>query len=478
MLSLLLILVPLIAATVILATRQSKMMAFIAAMVEVGLVLYITTQFNPSAGQQFSYSIPWISALNINFALGIDGISMLLLLLTSLAVPLIVLSTFDKGFNNVSLFYALVLMMQAFLMGVFLARDLFVFYFFFEAALIPVYFLATGWGGENRIRVMFKFFIYTVFGSLFMLLAFIYVYSKAGSSSFDVLYGGYLNSLEQSFVFGALFLAFAIKMPVFPFHTWQPDTYTEAPTTATMLLAGIMLKMGVYGLIQILLPLVPYGMKEWGYIAITLSVIGIIYGSMIAIRQRDYKRLIAYSSFAHVGLMAAGVLSLSKEGVQGAMIQMLAHGFNVIGLFFIAEIIYNRTKVRELAKLGGITQNAGKLTVYFTIIMLGSVALPLTNGFIGEFMLLFGVWQYNQLLALSAGFTIILGAVYMLKFYQKSLFGEKNNYTSNFTDVNVTESAVLLPIAALVIIMGISPQIFLNISEPAVIALINKININ
>jgi NADH-quinone oxidoreductase subunit M len=361
--------------------------------------------------------------------------------------------------------------MEAALIGVFTATDAFLFYFFFEAALIPVYFLAARWGGENRLQITFKFFIYTIFGSLFMLVALVYLYLQTPgehTSAIEALYNVELSSTAQTWVFWAFFIAFAIKMPLFPFHTWQPDTYTESPTQATMLLSGIMLKMGVYGLIRLLLPIVPDAVGIWGCTAIVLSVIGIIYGSVIAIRQRDMKRLVAYSSFAHVGLMAAGIFTLSLNGLQGAIIQMLAHGINVVGLFFIIDIIYDRTGTRYLDQLGGITQSTPKLTVVFMILLLGSVGLPLTNGFVGEFLLLSSVFSYSGWLGALAGTTIILGSVYMIRLFQKSMFGSTNFCTSSVEDLRLTESLVFIPLVILVFWIGVFPTTFMKMTEPSV----------
>jgi NADH-quinone oxidoreductase subunit M len=362
-------------------------------------------------------------------------------------------------------------MMQAALVGVFVAKDAFLFYFFFEVALVPVYFIAALWGGANRIRITLKFFIYTLFGSLFMLLALVFLYYQTpGTHTSDItaFYDLVLSQEQQNLVFGAFFIAFAIKMPLFPFHTWQPDTYTESPTPATMLMSGIMLKMGTYGLIRFLMPIVPLGLDQWGSVAMVLAIIGIVYGSVIAIQQKDMKRLIAYSSFAHVGLMAAGIFSQTLNGMQGSLIQMLAHGINVVGLFFCVQIIFTRTRSRELEKLGGITQNAPNFSIYFMILMLGSVALPLTNGFIGEFLLLQGVYQYNYWLGILAGTTIILGAVYMLRMFQKAMFGQQSSLTATFTDLDFSEKAVLLPLAILVLALGVYPNFLLKLTEPAV----------
>ena len=473
MLTLLLILIPAVAALLLplFSGTAARNVAFAAALAELAVALYAITQFVPTAGTQFGFDYAWLPSLGVRFSGGMDGISMLLVLLTTVLVPLIVLSTFGQTYGNNSAFYALMLLMEAALVGVFTALDAFAFYLFWEAALIPVYFLAAIWGGEKRIAITFKFFIYTVFGSLFMLLALVFLYLQTPgthSSAIADIYAVVLSSETQSWVFWALFVAFAIKMPIFPFHTWQPDTYTESPAPATMLLSGIMLKMGIYGVLRWLLPIVPDGVAEWRTVVILLSVIGIVYGSIIAIQQKDLKKLFAYSSFAHVGLMSAGVFSLTLKGMQGAVIQMLAHGINVVGLFFVAEIIQRRLRTRDIDRMGGITQNTPALTVFFMILMLGSVALPLTNGFVGEFMLLAGVYEFNHWYGAVAGLTIILGAVYMLKMFQGVMFGEQNNWTEKVTDITATEAAVLLPLAVLVIWMGVAPAPFLQLTEPAV----------
>ena len=473
MLTLLLILLPIAAGllTFLIGERAAKSVALIGGLAELALAVVVWMQFDPSSGTQFAFRYNWLSAGSISFAGGIDGISMLLVLLTTFLTPLIILSAFGHSYKNSAAFYSLILLMEGALIGVFTATDAFLFYLFFEAALIPVYFLAAVWGGENRLKVTIKFFIYTIFGSLFMFVALVYLYYQtpgAHSSDIQAFYQLQLSAQTQGFIFWAFFIAFAIKMPLFPFHTWQPDTYTESPTPATMLLSGIMLKMGVYGLIRLLLPIVPDGVASWGMLAVILSVIGIIYGSIIAIQQSDMKRLIAYSSFAHVGLMAAGVFSYSENGLQGAMIQMLAHGINVVGLFFIIDIIYARTKTRYLDQLGGISQTSPHLSVYFMILLLGSVALPLTNGFVGEFLLLSSVFQYNAWLGAIAGLTIILGSVYMLRLFQKAMFGPKSKWVEGFFDLTLNERAVLIPLVVMVFWIGIYPNTFLKISEPAI----------
>jgi len=410
MLTLLLIFFPLAAALVLFLFRpqQAKVIALIAALIELVLSLVVAAQFNKTeVAPQFTVDVPWITSMGLNFAVAIDGISLLLVLLTTVLVPLIVLSSFSHTYEKPSSFYGLILTMQMALIGVFVARDGLLFYLFWEVALIPIYFICLIWGGEDRGRITFKFFVYTLAGSLFMLVGLVYLYFHTpGSHTFaiDALYeaGRSLTATEQSLLFWALFVAFAIKMPVFPFHTWQPDTYTVSPVQGTMLLSGIMLKMGIYGVIRWLIPVVPGGVAQWGMTAVIISVIGIIYASCIAIVQKDFKRLIAYSSIAHVGLISAGIFTLNAIGIQGAMIQMVSHGIIVFALFYIIEIIFERTKTRTLAELGGIRNVAPILATVFVITMLGSVALPFTSGFVGEFLLINAVFQYQAVLGASS----------------------------------------------------------------------------
>ncbi|WP_089320202.1 complex I subunit 4 family protein [Pontibacter ummariensis] len=482
MLTALLLLWPALAALLVLLIKGpgAKKVAFVAALAEFALALVATSYFNiENGGIQLALSIPWVESAGIRFSIGMDGISLLMVLLTTFLVPLIVLSSFKHDYENPNAFYALILFMQTGLIGVFMALDAFLFYFFWEVALIPIYFIAALWGGENRIKVTFKFFVYTIFGSLFMLAAFVYLYLQTPGTHSSDLFAFYqlqLDASTQGWIFWFLFIAFAIKMPVFPFHTWQPDTYTESPTQATMLLSGIMLKMGIYGVLRWLLPVVPYGVSEWAEFVLIISIIGIVYASIIAIRQRDLKRLIAYSSIAHVGLIAAGIFTLNEQGLQGGVIQMLSHGINVVGLFFIIDIIFSRTKTREITSLGGITQNAKTLSIFFMILLLGSIALPLTNGFVGEFLLLSGVFQYNGWFGAVAGLTIILGAVYMLRMFQGVMFGPKSPVTEAFTDLTFNEKAVLIPLVIMVFWIGLFPGTFLSISEPAVGQLLSIIN--
>lgn len=472
--------IPLIAALVILVAGKSAARGLAGAFSLVSLLVtvYLYLNFVPDASTQYLVNLAWIPQFGIQFKAGVDGISMLMLLLTNILIPLIILSSFKQDIKDQSAFYALILFMQSGLLLVFTALDAFLFYVGWEIALIPVYFICALWGGPNRIRVNLKFFIYTIAGSLLMLLAIIYLHLQTPGNSYDLaeFYKLELDSATQSWIFWTFFIAFAIKMPVFPFHTWQPDTYTEAPTAGTMLLSGIMLKMGIYGVIRWLIPVAPLGFSAWGETALILSIIGVVYASIIAFTQNDIKRLIAYSSIAHVGLISAGIFAWNVQGVQGAIIQMLNHGINVVGMFFIADIIIRRMNTRELSDMGGIAKPAPVLAITFLIVLLGTVALPLTNGFVGEFLLLMGVFNYNIVYSAVAGLTIILGAVYMLRMYQKVMLGGVNVRTSAFADLDTTEKSVLIIISILIIFIGVYPQPFLNISESAVINLLDQVN--
>jgi NADH-quinone oxidoreductase subunit M len=478
MITVALIFFPLVAALAMLfiSREKAEITAFFLALAELGLFGYAAMQFtsNPAA---LAMDVKWLP-FGAHFAVSMDGISFLMVLLTTLLMPLIITASSVGYYSN--RFYSLVFLMQMALVGVFTAMDGFLFYIFWELALIPIYFICLIWGGEHRGRITFKFFVYTLAGSLVMLAGLLFVYLHTpGDHSFLIrdLYaaGRELSPEQQGWVFWAIFVAFAIKMPVFPFHTWQPDTYVTAPTAGTMLLSGIMLKMGTYGVLRWLLPIAPKGWQMWGDTAMILSIIGIVYASLIALYQKDFKRLIAYSSIAHVGLISAGIFALNTEGVTGGLVQMVAHGINVVGLFFIADILVERTQTRDITALGGIRSVAPKFALYFLIILLGSVALPLTNGFVGEFLLINGIYQHNFWMAAIAGLTVILGAVYMLRSYQSIMLGETKPLTEKFADMDTNEITVLLTVSALVIILGVFPKPLLDIAAPAVEALLREV---
>lgn len=472
MITLLLLFVPLVASLACLLFDKAKVKVFAlgTSLINLGIMIYAFTLFKSDMSYQFIVDYWWVKDLGISFKLGLDGISILLVALTNFLIPLIILSSFRIDYKNANAFYSLILFMQFALIGVFAALDGFLFYIFWELALIPIYFICLFWGGEDRVRITLKFFIYTLAGSLLMLIGLIYIYLQTpGVHSFDIniLYSTALSSADQSWLFWCFFIAFAIKIPIFPLHSWQADTYTDSPTQGTMLLSGIMLKMGLYGLIRWMIPFLPEGLAQWGNTAMILSIIGVVYASCMALVQKDFKRLIAYSSVAHVGLIAAGILSLTIQGMQGAMVQMLAHGVNVVGIFFIADIIFRRMKTRNLDELGGLANNTRVFTILYLIILLGSIALPLTNGFVGEFLLLNGVYQYDAWMATFAGLTVILGAVYMLRSYQKIMLGEPHARSIEFTGLHLTEKIVLVVVVFAIIVGGIYPKPILQTAGPA-----------
>ncbi len=478
MITLLILLFPLVASLLVLLSgnKMASRVALLGTLVQLGITAYAYTLFKQQGAEAFYVLKDWISSPKISIHLGIDGLSFVMIALTNFLLPLIVLSAFNREFSSAKTYFSLMLLMQFALNGVFMAYDGILYYIFWELALIPIYFIALGWGGKNRVPVTLKFFIYTLAGSLLMLFGFIALYYQNPNANFSLqdLYNTTICSCNQGWLFWMFFLAFAIKIPIVPFHTWQADTYSEAPTQGTMLLSGIMLKMGTYSLIRWLLPILPAGVAEWGPLAITLSVIGIVYASVIAIMHNDLKKLFAYSSVAHVGLIAAGIFALNAEGLQGSVAQMFAHGVNVIGLFFCADIIINRTGTANISSLGGIRNVAPRFNTLFMIVVLGSVALPLTNGFIGEFLLLFGVYKYNTWLAVFAGLTIILGAVYMLRMFQNTMLGNTNEHTQNFADLNWSETLVLGVIAVVIIVMGIYPKPLFELAQPSIDIILNK----
>ena len=474
MLTVTLLLLPLALSLIILLLKEQRAIrqfALAGAVVEFGISVVAFIGYKTSGQYNLFYSADWLTSLGVSLKFGMNGISLLLVLLTTFLVPIIILASFNHSYSRPSAFFSLILFMEMALIGVFTASDGLVFYIFWELALIPAYFICAIWGGNDRIRITFKFFIYTFTGSLFMLLALIYLYFKTPlphSFDFQWLYAVSLNPAEQIWIFLAFFIAFAIKIPVFPFHTWQPDTYTGAPAAGSMLLAGIMLKMGIYGMIRWMIPICHDAMQQWGGIVLILAITGIVYASLIALRQSDMKRLMAYSSIAHVGLIAAGVLTMTTYAMQGAVIQMVSHGINITGLFIVIDLIEQRTGTRTISDLGGIALKAPRLALFFMVILLGSVALPLTNGFVGEFLLLLGIFEYSAIFAAVAGLTVIFSAVYMLWMFQRTMLGKSNAKTENIRDLNRIEMAALIPLVILIFWIGLFPGIFLDVALPDV----------
>src|SRR4051794_23923222 len=377
MIALLLILIPLLSGFLsffIKNERDAKSWSLFAA------ILTLTTAFagvyNFLGVAKLSFDEPWLSSLGSRFSIGLDGMGKMLCLLNAISFPVVFASVYKNSYKKPGSFYGLMLLMQAGLMGVFLATDCLLFYFFWELALIPAYFLCSSWGGERRIPVTFKFFIYTFVGSLLMLVGILYLYFKTSDHSFALqsFYHTKLTSGEENFLFWLFFIAFAIKMPVFPFHTWQPDTYEQAPTAVTMILSGVMVKMGLFGVIRWLIPMFPHAAMHYSHLIIILCITGILYASLIAIRQDDLKRLIAYSSIAHIGLMCAAIFSSQQVGLQGVMVQMFNHGVNVIGLWIVADVIETQLGTRRFSQLGGLSHRAPALAILLVVLALANIA--------------------------------------------------------------------------------------------------------
>jgi NADH-quinone oxidoreductase subunit M len=414
----------------------------------------------------------WLPALGSGFSLMMDGMSQVLCLLTAVAFPMIFIATYTNQYKNASNFYALMLLSQAGLLGVFIASDGLLFYFFWELALIPAYFLCSIWGGERRIAVTFKFFIYTFVGSLLMLVALVYVYLRTPDHSFALqsFYNARIDLSTQNWLFWLFFLAFAIKMPIFPFHTWQPDTYEQAPTAVTMVLSGVMVKMGVFGLLRWAVPVVPSGLWAWGDTVSSLAVIGMIYASLIALMQDDLKRFVAYSSIAHMGLMCLAIFATTTSGMQGVMIQMFNHGINIIGLWIVVNAIEQQFGTRKMSELGGLAQKAPGLAILLVVVALANVALPLTNAFAGEFLMFNGIFssaatKYNIPLTVAAGVSIILSAWYTLNMIQKVFFGNTNTLTASAHDVGFGSRFVLVILVIVIVVIGVYPSVMLDITK-------------
>jgi NADH-quinone oxidoreductase subunit M len=463
MIPVLLILLPLLTGLVTFLIKETRAVKNWALLSSVLTLVVALTGACCAPAAQLAYDAAWLPDLGSRFTLMTDGMGKMLCLLTGISFPLIFAAIYKNNYKNASGFYALMLLTQAGLMGVFVAADALVFYFFWELALIPVYFLCSLWGGEKRIAVTFKFFIYTFIGSLLMLVGILFVYFHTGDHSFALksFYHAGLSNTQETLVFWLFFIAFAIKMPVFPFHT-------------TMVMSGIMVKMGIFAAIRWLIPVFPGASVQFANLIIILSVTGMIYASLIAIRQDDIKRLIAYSSIAHIGLMCAAIFTQNKTGLEGVMIQMFNHGVNVIGLWIIADVIEQQLGTRKFSELGGLAQKAPAMAILLVVMCLANIALPLTNAFVGEFLMFNGLFQYNVWVAAAAGISIILAAVYTLNMIQKILYGNTVTITAEAKEISGNVQLVLIILAVMVIIMGVYPQPMIDLTKDTVNAILAK----
>ena len=482
----LLIWFPLIAGLVAFVIRKEKTVkawAIIASLITLGIS--ITSLLYADSVKYFylnNVSYFWLKYLGSNFSIGLDGMGHMLTALTAIAFPVIFIATYKTSYKNANVFYGLMLLTQAGLMGVFTALDVLVFYIFWELAVIPVYFLCSRWGGEKRIQATFKFFVYTFAGSLLMLIGIIYVYQHTAGTVFsehsfamNAFYSAVLSPTEQNWIFWLFFISFAIKMPVFPFHTWQPDTYEQAPTATTMVLSGIMVKMGVFAVIRWILPVFPEAVSNFDNIVIGLSVVGMIYASLIAIKQDDLKRFVAYSSIAHIGLMCAAIFTKSEIGLQGVMIQMFSHGINIIGMWIVVDLIEKQTGTRKISELGGIAHKAPALTIFLVVIALANIALPLTNAFVGEFMMFTGLFKFNMIYTAVALISIILAAVYTLNMVQNVFYGEANSITEKIQEISLNQKLVLSVLVIFIFLFGVFPQPIFDLTKDTISSLLIRI---
>ncbi len=457
-----------------------KIGAIIMSIVEFLISIPLYTNFKTGfAGMQFEVQTPWIQSLGISYHLGVDGISLFLVLLTTFIMPITILSSWHGIHKGTREFLILILTIETALIGTFTALDMVLFFVFWEAVLIPMYFIIGIWGAERRIYAAIKFFIYTALGSALMLVAILYLYfahiDQFGTPSMNILDFYKLNipyfgiTSPQGLAFLAFSLAFAIKVPMFPLHTWLPDAHVEAPTAGSVILAAILLKLGTYGFLRFSLPLFPQATMALLPIISVIAIIGIIYGAMVAFAQDDLKKLVAYSSVSHLGLVMLGIFVLNIQGVEGGIYQMLNHGLSTGALFLIVGMIYERRHTKLISQFGGISKVMPIFAVFFMLSALSSIGLPVLNGFIGEFLILLGAFRWNYIYSALGATGMILGAIYMLWAYQRVMFGPLENPENKaLRDISLREIMVLLPIAIMMFVMGLYPKPFLSRMEPTV----------
>lgn len=454
-----------------------RSVALVTTLVTFLVTLPIITGFQTNADYQFVENVPWIAAgpFAMRYNIGVDGISFWLVVLTNFIMPIAVLSTWTAVEENVKEYMICLLLLHTGMLGAFISLDLFLFYIFWEVMLIPMYFIIGIWGGKNRVYAAVKFFVYTMVGSLLMLVALIYLYflgTKAGITDFSLVHFFDLkvDPATQTWLFLAFALAFAIKVPMFPLHTWLPDAHTEAPTAGSVILAAILLKMGTYGYIRFAMPLFPQASHQFAPLIATLAVIGIIYAALVAMVQEDVKKLVAYSSVAHLGFVILGLFAMNEQGITGALLQNLNHGISTGALFLIVGFIYERRHTRLITDFGGLSKQMPIFATVFMIITLSSVALPGTNGFVGEFLILVGGFESSlRWWTIIASSGVIFAAVYMLWMFQRVMFGELDNpKNQKLQDLNAREIIIMLPLLVMVFVLGVYPNPFIEKMTPSI----------
>jgi len=457
--------------------REIRWFALLISLATFFASLHLPVRFHRAQeGFQFEVNAPWIPTPNIHYHMGIDGISMWLVVLTTFLTPLCVLISWKSIHDRVKEFFVLLLVLETALIGVFVSLDLFLFYFFWEATLIPMALLIGVYGHGRRVYAAVKFFLYTMVASVFMLAGILWLYAKTGSFDFVVIQGALRSSSVPDFtgsapllLFLGFFIAFAVKVPLFPFHTWLPDAHVEAPTAGSVLLAGVLLKMGTYGMLRFNLGLFPEQSRANASWIAVLALIGIVYGALVAMVQPNMKKLIAYSSISHLGFVVLGIFSFTQSGLNGATFVMLAHGISTGALFMLAGILYERRHTYEISEFGGLATPMSTYSTFFLFIVLASVGLPLLNGFIGEFLVLSGAFQAKAWWGVVGATGVIWSACYLLWMYQRVFFGQvKHEENNTLPDLDLRERVALWPAAAMALVMGVAPLLWLNAIDPAV----------
>ena len=460
-----------------------KATALITSIFTLALAIFLATQFHTgNAAYQFQESSSWIASLGISYHLGIDGISMLLILLTTLLSVVAILGSWNSIKDRGLAFFISLLVLETGMLGVFVSMDLFLFYVFWEIQLIPMYFIIGLWGGPRRVYAAVKFFLYTFVGSVLMLvaiLAIVWWYAKNGGGlTFDILTlqkAGFPVSIA-AWAFAAFFIAFAIKVPMFPVHTWLPDAHTEAPTAGSVILAGVLLKMGVYGMIRFCVGFFPEMAVRAMIPVLILSVIAIVYGAAMSLIQPDMKRLVAYSSVSHMGFVTAGLFVFNLQGIEGSVLQLVNHGVLTGALFMMVGFFYDRTHTRLISDYGGMAKPMPIAAAFLSLFVLGSLGLPGLSGFVGEFLILVGAFQFAKVFAVIASIGIVLGAAYLLWMYQRTMFQQPNEKWANLKDLNAREIITLVPLVGMAVWIGLYPHTFLNFIQAPAQNIINQVH--